>query len=1216
MNLSEERNAQKRMELWEAIGLTPENIRLAERYLDMSQPEEKELLAKVRRQDFSGMPRESRSQYLSYVGHLGKRQRGEESARLLRLVAAIGGSSAGFLTGGYGPVPDENHGVLEKEQMLAIWAEAVSNNSYQVRRLASFIETQKAAMRNPGLFLQAMDLCWGGTGKGKLLLAASYLYAVNPPRPESVPKEAAGLLKSLFLRGGKEAAKEQAVDNPDPGLCWAGRSAREVSAWMQQALLQRVPALFAGSLSPAQEEELTRFLRESRTDSPFPSPVSSILNGRACAKDLLAFLAAVTFLALDHSDRFLVFYRFFMAIDLETALDTCVGTTKQSLGWFYKHLRQLEEVLPIPPAAYIRWCIRTKEADALQRLASSNPEELCRELAQLPAEGYRYVLGQIKIGNLSLYRELEASAAGTMRIKAVEAVTGVYNTGREEAQRYLLGEAELTDVLPFAPAWQSNNNAGYYRWNTQLFQNIRLLKDEGACAQVYKRALVLEGLSRRPGYFCSHYRVQKESRSVAANLDLNRWEIGEILQIFTEEGLTVSCQLEILSCIYDGYWSENAKKKFVNESVHALAKRRAEWGAELSRAAREGLATVRFLCIRVLDGSWEEYKETLLSCAGDSAKQVRELLQAVYVSHRAWEPELKAMLASKKSQEREMAARVLKAWGTDGFREELAEALSKEKSKKLQELLQEILGVKGGKADAPSPQAAPETAEETAAALLKGGKKRKVAWAFPLCEVHKKDGQAADESLLAALLVAYADMGTPGVSKEAALLAGELEQKELAACVTQLYDKWMEAGAEAKKKWVLYAFSLHGGEGVVNALYHQIQEWPKNSRGAMACEAVKALALNGSPTALLLVDQIARKFKFRPVKAAAGTALLAAAKQLEISREELEDRIVPNLGFGEDLSQEFDYGPRRFRVVLTPSLELEITDENGKRLKNLPALGKRDDEEKAKAASEAFKALKKQLKTVTANQKLRLEQALSALRLWTVPRWQELFVKNPVMHQFAIGLIWGRYEDGCLKETFRYMEDGSFNTADEEEYTLLADGLVGLVHPIELADEDLAAWKEQLSDYEVTQPIPQLERPVYRLRAEEKDASELARFGGMIINGLSLSGKLLSLGWYRGSVQDGGGYYTFYREDGAVGVELGFSGAFVGGENEEVTVYGACFYRSGSVKRGSYVYDEIKKENCYALGEVSPRYFSEIVLQLTRATAASEERAPYPACKK
>ena len=100
---------------------------------------------------------------------------------------------------------------------------------------------------------QAMDLCWGGTGKGKLLLAASYLYAVNPPRPESVPKEAAGLLKSLFLRGGKEAAKEQAVDNPDPGLCWAGRSAREVSAWMQQALLQRVPALFAGSLSPAQD---------------------------------------------------------------------------------------------------------------------------------------------------------------------------------------------------------------------------------------------------------------------------------------------------------------------------------------------------------------------------------------------------------------------------------------------------------------------------------------------------------------------------------------------------------------------------------------------------------------------------------------------------------------------------------------------------------------------------------------------------------------------------------------------------------------------------------------------------------------------------------------------------------------------------------------------------------------------------------------------------
>ena len=98
----------------------------------------------------------------------------------------------------------------------------------------------------------------------------------------------------------------------------------------------------------------------------------------------------------------------------------------------------------------------------------------------------------------------------------------------------------------------------------------------------------------------------------------------------------------------------------------------------------------------------------------------------------------------------------------------------------------------------------------------------------------------------------------------------------------------------------------------------QIEEWPQHARGAMAAEAVKALALNGSAQALLLVDQISRKFKFRQVKEAAGSALDEAAVSLGVSRAELEDRIVPDLGFGEDMGRTFDYGPRSFQVYLTP----------------------------------------------------------------------------------------------------------------------------------------------------------------------------------------------------------------------------------------------------------------------------------------------------------
>ncbi len=502
--------------------------------------------------------------------------------------------------------------------------------------------------------------------------------------------------------------------------------------------------------------------------------------------------------------------------------------------------------------------------------------------------------------------------------------------------------------------------------------------------------------------------------------------------------------------------------------------------------------------------------------------------------------------------------------------------------------------------------------EELVKQLHKGGKKKSLAWAYeqPFEAVHDKNGAEAEEAYLQAILLCYVSQDQNGVNKNASLLADELETSEFAFYVNELFDRWFAAGAESKKRWVLYAAAIHGGEEIIQKLQHHIQEWPQAARGAIASEAVKALALNPSPRALLLVDGIARKFKFKQVRAAAISALEFAAHELGITREELSDRIVPNLGFDETMQQIFDYGERTFKVMLTPALDLEVYDQSGKKLKNLPAPGKKDDETKSAAAYDAFKQLKKQLKTTVSSQKARLEYALSAKREWGAEAWTNLFVKNPLMHQFAIGLIWGIYEGERLVQSFRYMEDGSFNTQDEEEYTLPDGARISLVHPIELTDEEKAAWREQLSDYEITQPIDQIDRAVYDRTEEEANHKSLERFGGYVLNDFSLNGKLIGLGWYRGSVQDAGGFHTYYREDPEVGigVELHFSGAYVGLMDEDVTIYDVRFYKAGSVARGSYVYDEADKEKAYELKDVPARYFSEIVLQLTKATASSQTR--------
>lgn len=125
---------------------------------------------------------------------------------------------------------------------------------------------------------------------------------------------------------------------------------------------------------------------------------------------------------------------------------------------------------------------------------------------------------------------------------------------------------------------------------------------------------------------------------------------------------------------------------------------------------------------------------------------------------------------------------------------------------------------------------------------------------------------------------------------------------------------------------------------------------------------------------------------------------------------------------------------------------------------------------------------------------------------------------------------------------------------------------------------------------------------------EEKEEMELTRFGGVVVNSLSLSGKLQNMGWYKGEVGDGGGFDTYYRYDRNKNVELDFSGDYIACLDTDVIVYGAHFGRS--------IAGESQGLAPCRLGETDPRYFSETVLQLTRATASSTERRPYPDCKR
>lgn len=670
----------------------------------------------------------------------------------------------------------------------------------------------------------------------------------------------------------------------------------------------------------------------------------------------------------------------------------------------------------------------------------------------------------------------------------------------------------------------------------------------------------------------------------------------QIMQRLCGLGMPVGQVLKICGNLYEeGYWEE------FKRSVRMAALSVAGSGtvSDFADVLKNGGVFLRGIALECLDKHAAEpgAKDAILSAAADSSKVIREQVARLLSSHPEWAQDYKNLLTAKKAAVRQIAAEIL---GKLGEKEALDAALAIEKNAKVADVIRAALGA-GVVANSGS-------TSELAMELTKGNKLKKLSWLLneALVSLRNADGTPADDSVRNAILLSYSELGRIGRSSTAAELSAELDPADLAKLAIQVYDLWFAAGAQTKHKWVLPFAAVYGGAPMTQRLSKAIHDWPEHQRGAIACDAVMALALSSDPAAIVIVDSISRKFKFRQVKTAAAAALQNAAQELGISAEELADRIVPTLGFDKTGRQVFDYGKRSFTVRLTDALELEIVNDQGKAVKSMPAPGKTDDPQAADAY-EAFKTMKKGIKTTVTAQRARLESALSVLRCWDTQRWRALFVENPIMHQFAMSLIWGIYEDGRLTDTFRYMEDGTFNTVDEEEYTLPEDGKIGLVHPVELDEDTLQGWKQQLEDYEIRQSIDQLGRTVHTLDEAKAGESALEDFGGKMLNALSLSGKLLQQGWYRGSIIDGGCFYCFWREDKELGfgAELRFSGAAVGfDDGDDVTVYDAVFY-TGTINRGSYVYDTIPDDQIVPLGDVPTRYYSEIVHQLTRATASS-----------
>lgn len=345
-----------------------------------------------------------------------------------------------------------------------------------------------------------------------------------------------------------------------------------------------------------------------------------------------------------------------------------------------------------------------------------------------------------------------------------------------------------------------------------------------------------------------------------------------------------------------------------------------------------------------------------------------------------------------------------------------------------------------------------------------------------------------------------------------------------------LFERWLAEGAPSKENWAFFGLGLLGGDSIALKLAPLIRVWPGQSQHQRAVNGLECLRMIGSDTALMQINSIAQKVKFKGLQNRAVECMDRIAEERGLSRAQLEDRIVPDCDLDARGQRIFDYGPRQFRFVLGPEMKPMVRDAQGKLKPNLPPATSKDDAEQAAQALAEWKLLKKQVAEVASVQAVRLEQAMVTGRHWPLNEFETLLVRHPLMTHLVRALIWGVYDRlGALSATFRVTEDQTYADAADETVDLPVDAAIGLIHPLDLPDDERAAWGEILSDYEIVQPFPQLGRSIQRLEAHELSATEITRFNELKIPAAALVFGLDKLGWTRDMPADGGGFCGHFK---------------------------------------------------------------------------------------
>ncbi|MFO0661871.1 MAG: DUF4132 domain-containing protein, partial [Polyangiaceae bacterium] len=294
--------------------------------------------------------------------------------------------------------------------------------------------------------------------------------------------------------------------------------------------------------------------------------------------------------------------------------------------------------------------------------------------------------------------------------------------------------------------------------------------------------------------------------------------------------------------------------------------------------------------------------------------------------------------------------------------------------------------------------------------------------------------------------------------------------------------------------WVIRTVERVATDVVVMKLGELTLAVPSRDDDALSA-TIDLLESLATEQALLWLSRLETHLTEQVPREAASSAIRRVAARRGVASDELVERSVPTFGLNERAEMWLDFGPRKFRVRLV-DLDLVIEDESNARLDALPKPRKTDDAMLAWHATETYRTLARGIKSLSLELLRRLEGAMVRSTRWTANAWLESFGKHPLLNYFARTMIWAAVPPGepppsavaahdrrVSWATFRASAGSELCSVGDDTFVLPDDASVQLAHPVLMSEEVRAAWRAQLDDYKLIQPIEQLMRDVHTIGA-------------------------------------------------------------------------------------------------------------------------------------